>query len=426
MPRNKPVAAPAHEREVALERFRAVRGLTESLAAPLSAEDQIVQSMPDASPTKWHRAHTTWFFETFVLKPHCAGYQAYDERYHFLFNSYYEALGARHPRPRRGMLTRPSVAEIAAYRAHVDGAIADFILSAGAGPWRDAADLVELGCQHEEQHQELLLTDIKHALYQSPLLPAYGSGPQNAGEAAAPFVWCDIPGGLVEIGHRGNGFAFDNEEPRHRVYLRPFRLGSRPVTCGEYLDFIHDGGYGDPSHWLSDGWAAVQAEGWQAPLYWLEEDGAWRIFTLSGMVALDPDLPVLHVSFYEANAYAAWAGKRLPTEAEWEQAAIGHDPLNGDFLTLPVPHLRAAEGPGLAQMFGSVWEWTRSAYEPYPGFKTAPGAVGEYNGKFMVNQYVLRGGSHFTPAGHVRASYRNFFPGSARWQASGFRLAEDA
>lgn len=373
--------------------YAQVRAHSQALAAPLSAEDCAIQSMPDASPVKWHLAHTTWFFETVILSGR-PGYKPFDPRFAFLFNSYYEALGPRHPRPQRGLLTRPSLEEVFAYRAHVDAAMLDAC--------DDPAlhDAVTLGLNHEQQHQELILTDIKHAFFSNPLLPAFGIGVPAAHDQSEQ-QGVAIPGGVSLIGHDGSGFAFDNESPRHQVLLRPFRIASRPVTNSEYRAFIEDGGYRRPEFWLSDGWARVQAENWEAPLYWLkDDDGTQSVFTLSGVRPLDPHAPVEHVSFFEASAYAAWAKARLPTEFEWETAS-----------------------PMIAH--GRVWEWTRSAYDPYPGFKPFDGVAAEYNGKFMVGQMVLRGGSVATPPGHIRSTYRNFFPPQARWQFSGIRLAED-
>ncbi len=373
--------------------YASVRAHSEALAAPLSAEDCTIQSMPDASPVKWHLAHTTWFFETVILSQR-PGYKPFDPRFAYLFNSYYEALGPRHPRPRRGLLTRPTLDEVFAWRAHVDAAIVE---ACGDDTLRDA---ITLGLHHEQQHQELILTDIKHAFFCNPLLPAYRSDRPTA-RAAQPLDGISIPGGATWIGHDGSSFCFDNELPRHQVLLRPFRIAARPVSNGEYQAFIADGGYRRPEFWLSDGWARIQEEHWEAPLYWLkDDDGSESVFTLSGAQPLDPGAPVEHVSFYEAAAYAAWAGARLPTEFEWEAAA----PLF---------------------QHGDVWEWTRSSYDPYPGFKALEGIAAEYNGKFMVGQMVLRGGSVGTPPGHVRDSYRNFFPPHARWQFSGIRLAED-
>ncbi|HVU51706.1 MAG TPA: ergothioneine biosynthesis protein EgtB [Polyangia bacterium] len=403
-----------------------VRRATESLAAPLSAEDQMVQSMPDASPTKWHLAHTTWFFETFVLAPRAPGYRVFDARFGYLFNSYYESVGPRHSRPARGLLSRPSLAEVKRYRAHVDEALGRF-LREGAP---DAATLavIELGLHHEQQHQELVLTDIKHALAQSPLAPAYraDAAPAAPGDAP-PLSYVAVEGGLVEVGHAGEGFAFDNEGPRHRAYLRPFALGSRPVTCGEVLDFIADGGYRRPTLWLSAGFEAVTRGGWTAPLYWEERDGAWWQFTLGGPRPVERAAPACHVSYYEADAVARWMNARLPTEQEWERAAADV-PVAGSFVESGRLHPAAATTPAatFAQLYGEVWQWTASAYAPYPGFVTAPGALGEYNGKFMVGQMVLRGGSCASPRAHLRATYRNFFPPDARWQFSGIRLARDA
>ncbi len=405
------------------EFFVRVRAQSEALAAPLSAEDQGVQSMPDASPTKWHLAHTTWFFETVVLGAHLPGYAVFDDRYRFLFNSYYESLGPRHPRPQRGVLTRPSADEVLAYRRHVDAAMTRLLGAARPDPV--VAHLVMLGLHHEQQHQELILTDIKHAFSLNPLLPAYGRATPQVARSAPAMKWVAFDGSLAEIGHADRAFAFDNETPRHAVMLRPFRLATRPVTNGEFAEFIDDGGYTRAEFWLSDGWATVQREAWQAPAYWRRVDGEWRVFTLLGEQPLRAGEPVSHVSFFEAAAFAAWSGKRLPTEFEWERAARGI-PVAGNFLGAQAPHPGAADaGDELLQMFGDVWEWTRSSYDPYPGFRPFDGAVAEYNGKFMIGQMVLRGGSCATPQGHVRPTYRNFFPPAARWQFSGIRLAED-
>lgn len=378
--------------------LRATRARSLDLAAPLSDEDAQLQSMPDASPAKWHLAHTSWFFEALVLQPHLRGYRVFDARWPQLFNSYYESLGPRHARPQRGLLSRPSLAEIKAYRAHVDAALADLLppLKNSAPP--EALALVELGCHHEQQHQELLLTDILHAFSCNPLLPAYDSSVPAKAQARGQ-AWLRHPGGIVDIGHGGAGFAFDNEGPRHPALLAPFEISNRLVTCGEYADFIAAGGYREPLLWLSDGWATVQAQGWQRPAYW-QEDGS--VFGLHGVQPLDADAPVMQLSFYEACAFAEWAGARLPTEFEWEAASALQ---------------------GFEQAADQAWQWTRSSYAPYPGFKPAAGAVGEYNGKFMVGQQVLRGGSLATPPGHARPSYRNFFPPAARWQFSGLRLA---
>jgi ergothioneine biosynthesis protein EgtB len=406
--------------------FRTVRGMTHSLAASLSEGDATVQSMPDASPSKWHLAHTSWFFETMVLRSHLPGYQVFNESFGYLFNSYYEAIGARQPRPKRGLLTRPSLREIHDYRAYVDAAV-ERLLS--TPPPRDVASLIELGCHHEQQHQELLLTDILHLFAQNPLRPAYKAPSPLPVEisAAAPAGYRTFQGGLIEIGHTGEGFGFDCEAPRHRVFADRYRLADRLVTNREWLEFIADGGYRKPLLWLSAGWAKVCEEGWTTPLYWeLKGDEYWTM-TLRGAQPIDPAAPVTHVSYFEADAFATWAAKRLPTEVEWEHAAADLA-LEGNFLESgrlrPKP---ACSSPaGLRQMFGDVWEWTRSAYLPYPRFRPIEGAVGEYNGKFMSGQLVLRGGSCVTPASHIRASYRNFFPPEARWQFSGVRLAEDA
>jgi ergothioneine biosynthesis protein EgtB len=409
-------------------RYAAVREATEALAAPLSAEDQTVQSMPDCSPTKWHRAHTTWFFETFLLSRFDPDYRVFHDAYGYLFNSYYEAVGPRHPRPERGLLSRPGVCEIARYRAHVDQAMARLVAALGDAAWREAAPLLEIGLQHEQQHQELILMDIKHTLSLNPLQPAYQVAAPAPMRRAPPLAWHELAGGLRQIGHGGAGFAFDNETPRHKVWLEPCRLASRLTTCGEYLDFIADGGYRRPDVWLSDGWATVQQQGWTAPLYWTPEGTGWSIFTLAGRRALDPAEPVVHVSFYEADAFARWTGRRLPSEAEWEVAAVEAGvALDGNLAHRSRFHPEAAtEAGGLTQMIGDVWEWTQSPYIAYPGFRPAAGAVGEYNGKFMSNQMVLRGGAAVTPAGHMRATYRNFFPPAARWAFAGIRLAEDS
>jgi ergothioneine biosynthesis protein EgtB len=405
-------------------RYRAVRAATEALAAPLSPEDSTAQSMPDASPVKWHLAHTSWFFETFVLEGAAPGYRPLDPAYRVLFNSYYHSVGAQHFRPERGLITRPGLAEVYAYRRHVDAHLLALLERGRLAPAQLA--VLELGLQHEQQHQELILTDLKHLLSRNPTLPAYRPRAPEPARAAPPLVWLEQPAGLREIGHAGPGFAFDNEGPRHRVFVHAFALASRAVTNGEYLAFMADRGYERPELWLSDGWAAVQREGWRAPLYWTERDGIWHRFTLAGLLPVAESEPVTHVSAYEADAYARWAGARLATEAEWEIVAAGVR-ITGNFVDSgrlePAP---APAGPGPAQLFGDVWEWTASAHAPYPGYRPAPGALGEYNGKFMANQLVLRGGSCATPASHVRASYRNFFPPDARWQWSGIRLARDA
>jgi len=409
-----------------LARYRAVRRMSEQLARPLSPEDCQVQSMPDASPTKWHLAHTSWFFETFVLAPHAAGHKAFDPSFNFLFNSYYNAVGARLARPRRGLITRPTLEEVYAYRLAVDRAMETYLDSAGDSLEAKIAAVIELGLNHEQQHQELILTDIKHALAQNPMRPAYRDG-----VAAPSYVmpralgWSFHSGGLSWVGHDGSGFAFDNEGPRHRTYLAPYALSSRLVTSGEILAFIDDGGYARPELWLSDGWNVVNDREWKAPLYWENRDDAWWIMTLGEFRPLCESEPVCHISYYEADAFARWAGARLPTEAEWESAASQHEP-HGNFLETGHFHPRAAEpGTEFAQFFGDVWEWTQSPYTPYPGSRPAAGALGEYNAKFMCNQLVLRGGSCATPASHIRPTYRNFFPPDARWQFTGIRLARD-
>ena len=404
----------APQRATLQHRFAHVRAHSLALAAPLSAEDQCVQPMPDASPTKWHLAHTSWFFEAVVLTAHDAAYQPFDRRFFHLFNSYYESLGPRHPRPQRGLLTRPSLGDVHRYRAHVDQAMQAFIEGAKGQAWESAAPLIELGLNHEQQHQELILTDILYTLSCNPLLPAYQATEPVAlrlASARPDAKWVAVDGGVVAVGHDGDGFAFDNETPRHNVLVAPYRIADRLVTCGEYAEFIADGGYDRAELWLSDGWATVQAQGWRHPLYWIAPDDVrapaahWQVFGLHGVHPLDPKAPVMHLSFYEAAAYADWAGARLPTEFEWEAAF---------------------DAPGLHDMTGLCWQWTRSSYDPYPGFRPLAGAVGEYNGKFMVGQIVLRGSSLATPPGHERKTYRNFFPPAARWQFSGLRLAKDA
>jgi ergothioneine biosynthesis protein EgtB len=410
--------------------FRDIRARSIALSAPLTAEDQCIQSMADVSPTKWHLAHTSWFFETFILKPFGGGYGEFHPDYGYLFNSYYQAVGPRHERPKRGLLSRPPLEDIHAYRRHVEEAMKRLITEAGDDAWNKITPLIELGLNHEQQHQELILTDIKHVFSCNPLAPAYQAlkppRTDHRIEKAAPVEWIEFPEGLIETGFDGPGFAFDNEGPRHKVWLNGFRIASRPVTNGEFLEFIDDGGYRRPQGWLSEGWATVQADGWEAPLYWQRTEGGWRIMTLAGMRALDPAEPVCHVSFFEADAYANWAGKRLPTEAEWVLLAADC-PVEGNFATSG--HFHPIPGPAgedqAVQVFGDVWEWTRSAYSPYPGYKAAAAAIGEYNGKFMSGQMVLKGGSAATPEGHMRASYRNFFYPPDRWQFSGLRLAED-
>ena len=382
------------------DRFQDVRYATEAWAAELTEEDQCVQSMPDASPAKWHRAHTTWFFEQFVLVPHVAGYQVFDPAFVFLFNSYYEAVGPRHPRPSRGLLTRPSAARVTEYRRHVDAAM----LRAIPGVPQGVQKVIELGLHHEQQHLELLVTDMLHAFSGNPLYPAMIAGWHEPRGHAGETTFVPRPDGLHRIGHGAPGFCFDNETPVHQVYLHPHAIASHLVRNREWADFIQDNGYQTPSLWMSDGWAAVREAGWSAPLYWQEQDGAWFQMGLGGRVPLVPDAPVRHISWYEADAFARWSNARLPAEAEWEAASIN---------------------PSIYEMTGSVWQWTETAYRPYPGYKAAPGAIGEYNGKFMINQMVLRGGSLATPHGHTRPAYRNFFHPDKRWQFSGLRLAKD-
>lgn len=404
--------------------YCAVRSHTESLAAPLGPEDQVVQSMPDASPTKWHRAHTTWFFEEFVLSG-LDGYEPFDPTFRYLFNSYYEAVGPRQPRPRRGMITRPGVNEVAAYRHHVDSAMSTALSEATLGT--ELADLVVLGLHHEQQHQELLLMDALHLLSQNPTNPAYTDRPQwSPAPAPGAAGLLEHDGGLVEIGHdsaaAGAGFAYDNESPPHRVWLEPFAVEDRLVTCGEWLEFIDDGGYSRPDLWLSDGWHHAQAEGWDAPAYWRLVDREWQVFGLAGQAQVNPVVPVANVSYYEADAFAHWRAARLPTENEWEVAArLLADKVDGSVSDEGID----SHNPRDTQFFGHLWQWTASAYAPYPGFRPAAGAVGEYNGKFMVDQQVLRGSSFATSAGHERITYRNFFPSAARWAFGGVRITHD-
>ena len=406
------------------DRYRAVRAASERLCEPLEPEDCVIQSMPDVSPTRWHLAHTTWFFETLVLAKSPLGHEPFDPAYEYLFNSYYNTVGEQFPRPRRGLLSRPTVAEVFSYRRHVDRAMQELF-----GRRDDAAAalaaVIEVGLHHEQQHQELILSDIKHVFSCNPLYPAYGKTPAAPSRDAAPLEWIGYDEGLQEIGHGGAGFAYDSETPRHRVFIESFELASRPVTNGEYIDFIEDGGYRRPEFWLSDGWLTVQKQRWTAPLYWVEHDGGWRQFTLSGLRPLNRAEPVCHVSLFEADAFARWAGARLPREAESELASESV-PIEGNFVEDAALHPRpaAATFDGRPQqMFGDVWEWTASQYSPYPGYQRLEGALGEYNGKFMCNQFVLRGGSCVTSKDHIRRTYRNFFPPEARWQFSGLRLA---
>jgi len=410
---------------VLAERYRDVRAATEQLAARLEPDDYCLQSMSDASPPKWHLAHTTWFFETFILAPASPDYEPFHESFGYLFNSYYNSIGGAHPRPERGLLSRPTVSEVARYRRHVDALILDLLGRDVLSQQQLAA--VEVGLNHEQQHQELLLTDLKHAFAQNSLHPEYvqSNGPMER-VVAPPLRWTQHDGGLVQIGHDGGRFGFDNEFPRHAVHLEPFELASRATTNGEYLEFIEDGGYEQSELWLSDGWALVNEQKWDAPLYWEKRDGTWYAFTLWGMRPLDPAVPVCHISYFEADAFATWARARLPREQEWELAAKDLA-VEGTFVERGAFHpmaLRNDDQP-LAQMFGDVWEWTSSPYSPYPGFRSLPGSLGEYNGKFMCNQMVLRGGSCITPQSHMRETYRNFWHPHTRFQFSGLRLARD-
>jgi ergothioneine biosynthesis protein EgtB len=411
------------DRDAIASRYARVRARTAALAEPLSAEDAMVQSMPDASPAKWHLAHTTWFFEEFVLAPSDPSHRWEDERWRVLFNSYYEGVGPQHTRSARGLLSRPSLAEVRAWRRSVDDRMAGLLAHADEA----ALAVTLLGTHHEEQHQELLLTDAKHALFSNPLHPSYASDAPSVSAIEADASWTSFDEAVVEIGADGVAFAFDNETPRHRALVETFSLASRPVTNAEYAAFIADGGYAQAGLWLSDGWAAVQSGHWRAPLYWETDDGSpppRRVFGLRGWQPMEPEAPVCHVSFYEADAYARWAGARLPTESEWEAAAQGHA-VDGNFVESGRLSPAPATGPGVTQLFGDVWEWTASAYRPYPRFRPLGGLLAEYNGKFMSGQMVLRGGSCLSPRDHLRVTYRNFFPPGARWQMSGFRLARD-
>ncbi|MBK1733007.1 ergothioneine biosynthesis protein EgtB [Thiococcus pfennigii] len=415
------------EVEALLGDFRRIRAFSEQLCEPLAIEDYGLQTAVEASPPKWHLAHVSWFYETFLLRPFLHGYRVFHPRFDYLFNSYYEQTGSGFwPRPERGLLSRPTVAEVYDYRHHVDAAMARLIDDCPTADRATVTERLRIGLHHEQQHQELLLTDIKHHFAHNPLRPAYRADlPRAEPSAPEPLRWQAFEGGLIEIGAAGAGFAYDNERPRHRVHLEPFALAERPVNNAEWLEFIADGGYEDPALWLSDGWAEVRRRGWRAPLYWERQGEAWEMMTLAGMRPLDPAEPVCHLSYYEADAFATWAGKRLPSEAEWECAA-GDQPVGGNFVETGTLHPRPAAGPGLRQLFGDVWEWTASAYLGYPGYRAARGALGEYNGKFMCNQMVLRGGSCASARDHVRASYRNFFYPHERWQFMGLRLAGEA
>lgn len=400
--------------ELFSQRFTQIRRQSLSLTSGLTAEDQCIQSMPDASPTKWHLAHTTWFFEALLLRHYLPHYRVFNPAFHYLFNSYYESLGPRQPRPQRGLLSRPSLAQVLAYREHVDAAMAVLFASLDTPQWQAVGPVLELGLHHEQQHQELIVMDIVHAFSCHPMLPAYGDVPLGRLCVPGNPDWLAHEGGMVDVGHGGDGFAFDNETPRHPVWLQPYAIADRLVSCGDYLAFMNDGGYRRPEFWLSEGWAALKAQSCTAPLYWLDDEdprrahhtnqAGWLVYGIGGVQPLDPNAPVSNLNFYEACAYAEWAQARLPTEFEWEAAA---------------------DAEGIYQMFGHGWQWTRSAYAPYPGFRPLPGPAAEYNGKFMVGQQVLRGSSCATPAGHARSTYRNFFPPGARWPFSGLRLARD-
>ncbi len=430
----RPARSPESPRDALIERYREVRRFTERLCEPLITEDYVIQSMPDVSPTKWHIAHVSWFFETFLLTWADAAYPSYHPRFAYLFNSYYNAVGPRHCRPKRGLISRPTVAETYEYRAYVDRHMLALLDGASAERAHEMAPRVTLGLHHEQQHQELMLMDIKHVFSQNPLYPVYVERAPSPDSPVAPLEWVTFPEGIAWIGHEGPGysfesFAFDNEGPRHREFLDSFRLADRLITNGEYLRFMEDGGYTRPELWLSDGWGTIQQQGWDAPFYWERRDDGWHEMTLNGLRPINTAEPVCHVSYYEADAYARWAGARLPTEAEWEVASQGL-PIEGNFvesgLYHPTPAAASMKGGGPRQMFGDVWEWTRSSYTPYPGYHPAEGALGEYNGKFMCDQYVLRGGCCATSRSHMRATYRNFFPASARWPFTGIRLANDA
>jgi ergothioneine biosynthesis protein EgtB len=426
-------------RQYLIESYKKVRGFSHTLAEPLEIEDYVVQSMPDVSPTKWHLAHTSWFFETFILAKSIRNYKSPNPQYAYLFNSYYIQAGERHYRPKRGLISRPTVEETYNYRNHVDEGMIGLMESADKKLWSNLSPVIEIGIHHEQQHQELILSDIKHVLSENPLRPAYiaqmGSKSKNGGKASKPpknktiSAWVEFDGGVHSIGHGGEGFGYDNEYPLHKVYLEPFSLKTSLVTNGEYMEFMGGGGYKTPELWLSEGWTTVEENGWEAPYYWEKTGGNWQEFSLSGMKEINPSEPVSHLSYFEADAFARWSGARLPTEAEWEVAASDL-PIEGNFAEdrkfHPKPLSGDSGGKALKQMYGDVWEWTSSPYVSYPGFKTLPGALGEYNGKFMCNQMVLRGGSCATSKSHIRKTYRNFFPPEARWQFMGLRLAKDA
>jgi ergothioneine biosynthesis protein EgtB len=424
---NPPVAPATKSGSSMAERYLDIRRRTAGLCEPLETEDYVIQAMPSASPAKWHLAHTSWFFETFLLEPFVPAHRPYHPDYRYLFNSYYEQVGEMHPRSQRGQLSRPTVDEIYRYRARIDEQMLGLLESVPAGQRDEIERRVVIGLQHEQQHQELLLTDLQYNFSVNPLRPVYRADlPELPNGAVESPRWVVFPGGLSELGHAGEGFAWDNEQPRHQVLLQPFRMATRLVTVGEYLEFMSEGGYHRPELWLSDGWGCLKESGWHSPLYWENRDDGWWHFTLAGMQRLQPTQPVCHVSYYEADAYARWAGVRLPTEAEWEHAVRSLPVAGNLFESGYLQPLPAPIGAGLRQVFGDLWEWTASPYTAYPGFCPPEGALGEYNGKFMANQMVLRGGSCATPAGHIRASYRNFFYPQERWQFQGVRLADDA
>ncbi len=419
----------AFDRENLIHRYKSIRNFSHKLCKPLVTEDYVIQSMPDVSPTKWHLAHTSWFFEAFILSKVQKNYKSLHPQYNFLFNSYYVQIGERHTRAYRGLLSRPTVEQVYEYRAYVDKNMLSFLESSDEKTFNEFAFIVEVGLNHEQQHQELLITDIKHVFSVNPLKPIYKESNNKVTNKIPPMEWMSFDEGIYEIGFDESSFCYDNETPKHKEFVQSFKLGTRLITNKEYIEFIDDGGYQNTPLWLSDGWATVEKEGWEAPFYWEKKDGEWWNFTLSGSRKVEPNEPVCHVSFYEADAFAHWAGSRLPTEAEWETAS-SNIKMKGNFVEKenfhPVPIETNDEEKALKQMFGDLWEWTRSSYSPYPGYKPLPGALGEYNGKFMSSQMVLRGGSCATSETHIRKTYRNFFPPNARWQFMGIRLAKDS
>jgi len=424
-----PAADGQVDRHALLERYNTVRRFTETLCEPLSIEDYVVQSMPDASPVKWHLAHTTWFFEIFLLQKFVARYEPFHHDFTYLFNSYYNMVGPQHARPNRGLITRPTVADVRSYRAAIDEAVHDAIEALADEQMREVAEIIEIGINHEQQHQELIVTDLKHLFSCNPLMPTYREAPiKTDSNAPGDVRWRRFSEGVYEIGHDGSGFAYDNESPCHRVFLHDFQIADRLITAGEYMQFMEDGGYERANLWLDLGWQTVNQRNWMAPEYWFRRDGTWHLFTLNGLRPVDPNEPVCHVSFFEAEAFARWAGARLPWESEWEIACRA-TPIEGTFADAMRFHPAPVNGNNpnqIKQAFGEVWQWTASQYLPYPGYRPPAGALGEYNGKFMCNQFVLRGASCATPKSHARLTYRNFFPPAARWQFSGIRLAKDA